>query len=121
MIVLPAVEVIPLPPFEVLFARVIATGLVFVLFAYDWQRVLRQYVARRDTDGSDFRALVKSSLLVIGLLLVFTGAVNAAFFADEPTVRETLRAVGNVLLGMLVVGGLALVASWRGFVPRRLA
>jgi hypothetical protein len=118
-----AVDVIPLPPFEVLVARVLLTGATLGLFTYDWSRAFRQYVSKTDRrkDGSAFRALIRSSVLMLGLLVVFLGTLNGAFFADEPTIREGLRFAGTVVLGMLLVGGIGLVGSWKGVIPSRFA
>ena len=62
--------------------------------------------------GSSFRAVVKSVNLNLGLWIIFIGAVTSAFFADDTVIRDALRFSGYVLLGSLMVGGIALCYSW---------
>jgi undecaprenyl pyrophosphate phosphatase UppP len=96
-----------LPTFDVLLIRVLVSGAILVLYAYDLVRVFDQWRDNRDRrKGSSFRAVVKSVNLNLGLLIIF--------FADDPVIRDALRFSGYVLLGSLMVGGIALVYSWMG-------
>jgi undecaprenyl pyrophosphate phosphatase UppP len=104
-----------LPTFDVLLIRVLVSGAILVLYAYDLVRVFDQWRDNRDRrKGSSFRAVVKSVNLNLGLLIIFIGAITSAFFADDPVIRDALRFSGYVLLGSLMVGGIALVYSWMG-------
>lgn len=103
-----------LPTFDVLLIRVLLSGVILAMYAYDLVRVFDQW--RDETDrrrGSSFRAVVKSLNLNLGLWIIFLGAVTSAFFANDPAIRDGLRFAGYVLLGTLLVGGIALVYSWR--------
>lgn len=102
-----------LPDYDVLLIRVGVSAVILALYAYDFARVFDQW--REGTDrrrGSSFRALIKSLNLTLGLTIIFLGAVTAAFFSSSPVIRDALRFSGYVLLGTLLVGGLALVYSW---------
>lgn len=116
MIVPIAVEVVILPPFEVLVARVVMCLILVGLYGYDWWRVLDGWRSQgsmdRRHDGSNFRELIRSSLLFGSLIVILLGSINGAFFADDPAIREGLRYAGYALLGLLVVGGFGLVGSW---------
>lgn len=104
---------VELPPFEWLLARVVITGILLALYAYDFLHVLDAWRDQRDwSEQASLRALIKSGILVFGIAVIFIGAVNAAFFLNDPVVRDALRFAGNVLLGVLLVGGIALVTSW---------
>lgn len=102
-----------LPDYPILVARVLVTGIILILYLYDLVKVFDHW--REGTDrrrGSTFRALIKSINLTLGLVIIFTGAVTAAFFSQDAFVRDALRMLGYVLLGSLLVGGMALVGSW---------
>jgi hypothetical protein len=102
------------PDWWLLLARAVVASALLFLYAYDFTRVLDAWRDPNDRrHGSSFRALIKSSCLVLGMLSIFVGALNAAFFNDSPLIREGLRAFGYVLLGILLVGGLGLMMSWR--------
>ena len=102
-----------LPSFDVLLIRVLVSGVILTLYAYDFVRVFDQWRDISDRrKGSSFRALIKSLNLTLGLLIIFIGALTSAFFSDDPVIRDALRFSGYVLLGSLLVGGIALVYSW---------
>lgn len=101
-----------LPDFTTLVIRVVVTGAILILFSYDLAKTFNHW---RDGDrrySGSFRGLIKSVNLTIGLLIIFIGAVTAAFFADDPFLRDLLRFLGYILLGTLLVGGIALTYSW---------
>jgi undecaprenyl pyrophosphate phosphatase UppP len=102
-----------LPTYDVLLIRVAVSSVILALYAYDFVRVFDQWRDLTDRRrGSSFRALIKSLNLTLGLTIIFLGAITSAFFADDPTIRDGLRFAGYVLLGTLLVGGIALVYSW---------
>lgn len=102
-----------LPAYDILIIRVGVSGVILALYAYDFIRVFDQWRDNNDRRrGSSFRALIKSLNLTLGLLIIFIGAVTSAFFSDDPFIRDALRFSGYVLLGSLLVGGIALVYSW---------
>ena len=102
-----------LPAFDILLIRVLVSGAILVLYAYDLVRVVDQWRDLTDRrKGSSLRAVIKSLNLNIGLWIIFLGSLTAAFFADSPAIRDALRFSGYVLLGSLLVGGIALVYSW---------
>lgn len=102
-----------LPDYDVLLVRVLVSAAILALYAYDFIRVFDQWRDNSDRRrGSSFRALVKSLNLTLGLLIIFLGAITSAFFSGTPEIRDALRFSGYVLLGTLLVGGLALVYSW---------
>jgi undecaprenyl pyrophosphate phosphatase UppP len=102
-----------LPAFDILLIRVLVSGAILVMYGYDFIRVVDQWRDLTDRrKGSSFRAVVKSVNLNLGLWIIFIGAVTSAFFADDPAIRDALRFSGYVLLGTLMVGGIALVGSW---------
>ena len=106
-------EVTVLPEFELLLARVVLVGLMLALYGYDWYRLLDMWLDAKDRRrGSTFRALIKSSVLVVLILVVFLGSVNSAFFNDNPMLRDGLRFAGYVLTGVAFVGGIALAWDW---------
>lgn len=110
-----------LPDYPILLMRVLVSGIILALYLYDLARVFSSW--RSGTDrraGSGFRALIKSINLNLGLIIIFLGAVTSAFFANDPFVRDVLRSLGYVLLGSLLVGGIALVASWIGTPRERM-
>lgn len=107
-------EVQPLPAFEILVARVVLMAVMLALYGYDWFRLLDMWIdAHERRRGSTFRALIKSSVLVVLILVVLIGSINAAFFNENEVLREAARFIGYVLTGVAFVGGIALVWDWR--------
>lgn len=101
-----------LPDFPTLVVRVVVTGIILVLYVYDLVKTFNHW---RDGDrrySGSFRGLIKSVNLTVGLMIIFIGAVTAAFFSNDPFIRDLLRFLGYVLLGTLLVGGIALTYSW---------
>ncbi len=102
-----------LPAFDILLIRVLVSGAILVMYAYDLVRVFDQWRDLSDRRrGSSFRAVIKSVNLNLGLLIIFIGALTSAFFSDDVVIRDALRFSGYVLLGTLMVGGIALCYSW---------
>jgi undecaprenyl pyrophosphate phosphatase UppP len=111
--VIAAVQMTELPAYDILLIRVVVSAAILALYAYDLVRVFDHWLEGTDRRrGSSFRALIKSVNLNLGLAIIFLGAITSAFFADDPAIRDGLRFAGYVLLGTLLVGGIALVGSW---------
>lgn len=100
--------------FWILIVRILLTTAILVMYGYDWSRVYRKWICEPARNrGANFRALIRSSVLCLIIAVVLIGAVNAAFFDDNETIRFALRFVGYVLIGTALVGGIALVSDWR--------
>lgn len=106
-----------LPSPEILISRVIISGIILGLYVFDFAKVFDNYRDRRARwTGAPFRSVIRSSQILFGVMLIFMSAINGAFFVTNESpigtfISTTLRYSGFVLLGMLLVGGLALVWS----------
>jgi hypothetical protein len=67
--------------------------------------------------GGAFRGVVKSLVIVTGLIIIVLNASIGLFFARDEFTADILRFLTYVLLGSLLVGGIALVTSWRREAP----
>jgi hypothetical protein len=102
------------PDFLLFLTRAVVTGVMLFTYGYDWVRVLDQYRDPHDRRrASTFRALIKSSVLTVLILVVFLGSVNGAFFQDNPEVASALRWAAWILTVSAFIGGFALVTSWK--------
>lgn len=100
-----------LPDQEILYARA-AVGLVLTgMYVFNVLKAYREWHKDRDWEG--FRQFIMAFELVFGVLLIFSGYINTAFFAQNPVATDVLRGFGYLLLGVLLVGGGTLVLSWR--------
>ncbi len=104
-----------LPDFYVLMGRTLVSAALVLLYGYDFLRVVDAWrdVKERRRRSGQFRAVIKSSVLMLGLFIIFVNAINATFFSQNETVRDALRFLTYILLGTLLVGGVALVSSWQ--------
>lgn len=102
---------IPLPDPGILFARVLIGFILLLMYSYNLMKAWDVWQAKRSWDTA--RQFIMSFELFFGITLIFIGYVNVAFFAYNTAVTDFLRWVGLLLLGVLLIGGLTLVLSWR--------
>lgn len=102
---------IVLPDQGILYARALI-GLALT-FVYGYNVIKAYHEWHKDRDWEGFRQFIMAFELVFGVLLIFSGYINTAFFAQNELATEILRGFGYVLLGVLLVGGFTLLVSWR--------
>lgn len=76
------------------------------------QRHRRRRVGDRRSTAPHFRGFVKSLILWIGVMSIWTGRIVATYGAD-PETRRFLSAINAAAVsGALLIGGAFLVVSW---------
>jgi hypothetical protein len=72
---------VELPDQSILLARVIVGGLLLAMYTYNIVRAYHTWHVDRDWDS--FRQFLMAFELEFGVLLIFTGYINQAFFAQN--------------------------------------
>lgn len=102
---------VQLPDPGILYARAVVGFILTAMYLFNVYKAYRDW--HHDRDWESFRQFIMAFELVFGVLLITTGYVNTAFFAQNEIATSVLRAFGYLLLGVLLVGGGTLVLSWR--------
>ena len=102
---------VELPDQSILLARALIGFALFAMYSFNIGKAYHEWHVSRDWDS--FRQFLMAFELEFGVLLILLGYINTAFFAQNEFVTDILRTLGLGLLGVLIVGGVTLIFSWR--------
>lgn len=92
---------------EALIALLAYTGSLFLMFVYHFYRATRRWRRRQDIPA--FRSWIISVMLAVATATIFAGSLARLI----PELIDAVRFFGYVVRGMLLLGGVIVVWTWR--------